>query len=462
MIKSTYFLLILFFSAFGFSQQPLDTLNIEFISDFEREILSETLESHSLDEYFIDILMASDSTIDYNKSQTEKVKIDQYLEGLSKKALKLNEKKRVKFLFEQIHDEFFKKYELDSYFTDIFKNSTYNCVTATALYTYVFDIFKVPYQIKETPTHVYLIAFPKSHMIYVETTIPGKSGSYVPTENMLKKAVDELVELKFITSEQVSRVGYNKAFNDYYYGDENIMKKDLVGIQYYNQAISLLNDKKYENAYWSILKARLFYGNQKARLLSESILFQIVEDLEFERVENFKWFLKLTKASKDLEFLKYKLFKILSQDSWGNYEYDYVEGKLESIEDNFIESELLQSIYSFRADRFSKFQMHKKTLDYAEKIYALNPNDLNAKNYIAESSIMNIAQMNLTEERLMDLKELNAKYPFINEFGVFSRYKIYLYSFLTSTTFDANNALDGLSYLTELEIDERARGWNCV
>ena len=59
--------------------------------------------------------------------------------------------------------------------------------------------------------------------------------------------------------------------------------------------------------------------------------------------------------------------------------------------------------------------------------------------------------MNLTEQRISDLNELKDQYPFLVDFAIYNRYKIYLYSYLTASAFDKNNKKEGLGYLNVLE-----------
>lgn len=451
MNKNLFFLFVLF-GFQSFSQTKLDSIELEFSSDYEESMLMKSFSMQKLDETFLEILFAIDSSYSKSNYKINEAKVNTFLIGLERKISNYNEKKRVKYLFDQTHKHFFKKYEIDSYFSDIFKSYTYNCVTATALYAYLFDYFKIPYQIKETPTHVFLVAYPKKHNIYIETTAPGANGSYAPSEGMIKKAINRLVDSKIITRDEVNKIGYSKAFNDYYYGDENITKKELVGIQYYNKAIVDFNNEHYKDAYNNICKSMLFYKNKKTELFNELLLNIIVDKADFKKVENFKWFITLAQIEDNHDFLKYKLEGILKEDTWGNVEYELVENYiLTKISNEELENEFLQVAYGARVERYNKLQQYKKALVYAEKIYRLNPNHLTAKNYICRSKIESLVQKNLTEDRLEDLELLVNQYPFVTDFGLYMRYKIYLHAYLTANSFSKDKSTKALQYLSVLE-----------
>lgn len=449
-MRNYLLILLLFFCWSSWSQTVLDSIELSYNSVFEKEHFENYALGKTNGDY-IKTLLAIDSTMTIVKSNEIKKEIDDYLSGLKTKVDRYNPKKKVRYIFNKVHDRFFRKYELDAYFSDVFESATYNCVSGTALYTYAFDFFGVPYQIKETPIHVFLVAYPKEYNILVETTLPGKAGSYVPSETIMKRAVDELVDLKIYTAEQVSSIGYNKAYNDYYYGDENITKRDLVGIQYYNRGIIFLNDSKFESAYENMLKSSVVYKNKKTEIFNEGVLSLLMDQVDFSDIENFKWLVAYAKISDDTDYLKYKLHSILSNENWEEDNLELVESKLQKIQDSKLRNQLLIVLYSYRAERAHKYQRTSEALTYAEKIYGISPEDIDAKNYIALAEIEKMALKNVSAVRLVELDELLEKYPFLEEFGIYKRYQVYLYSFLAANSFHNNKKDAAQRYLLQLE-----------
>ncbi len=441
------FILLSSFHFFG--QKASDSLLLVFHSDFEKSNFEKVYQEEN--DNFVEALLSIDSTITIDKSEYVQGLLDNFLNGIKKKVDSYSPKKKVKFVFNKIHDRFFKKYELNAYFSDIFNSGTYNCVSGTALYAYVFDFLSVPYQIKETPTHVFLVAYPSQYNIYVETTLPGKAGSFAPSEPMVKKAVDELVGLKLITRDHVSSVGYNKAYNDYFYGDGNITKKDLIGIQYYNKGVFFLNDENYASAFENMSKSKMIYQNKKTRLFSEVILSMLIDKTDFDEVENFRYLVEYAKIGNDLDYLKYKVNGIVSNKNWSEAELDEIEKNLNSIDSEDIRKALLEVFFSGLAQKFHKTQNTKKALLYANRVYEINKENIDARNYIASVEIERLAQKNLTAIRLDDLGQLITKYPFIENFDICKRYMVYLYSFLVTNEFSNNRSLQGTEYLVGLE-----------
>jgi hypothetical protein len=83
---------------------------------------------------------------------------------------KMNEKKKVMRLYDDIHEKFLDKYTVFTPFSSIFTSQEYHCVTSNMLFALVFNEFGIPYEIRETPNHVFLVAYPNSSYITVETT----------------------------------------------------------------------------------------------------------------------------------------------------------------------------------------------------------------------------------------------------------------------------------------------------
>lgn len=421
-----------------------------YTSGFEKSLF-EVYQKDSVNFDFIKTLFAIDSSYTLEKATQKKQQIDDFIKRMEKKVRSHNPKKALKTIFKNTHDRFFKKYELDANFSDIFRSGTYNCVTGTALYSYVFDYFNIPYEIKEVPTHVFIVAYPKKYNIYVETTVPGKSGSYIPSEKAIQKAVEELVRMKLITQDHVNKVGPVKAYNEYFYGNENINKSDLVGIQYFNDAILKLNNEEYTKAAKSINKAKAFYKNHKVDFLREGILAVLVDESDFKEINNFKWYMKYVDISKDNDFLKYKLYKILSEDTRTEKEFDFIETAITNYKDETKKNTLLEIYYLFQAERLSKLQKDKLALEFAEKVYTLNPNNLDAKDYISRGIIRKLYFKGLNKDTLGELNAITEQYPFIKDFGSYNTFKILLYSYLVAENYSNNNHGKGSEYIDELE-----------
>lgn len=437
-----------------YSQSISDSLSLSFNSKTEEKLFYGDINDTIKGFHYLESLLAIDSTYNEEKIEQSVLDVDTFIKSIEKKASSSNEKKRVKYIYEKTHDEFFRKYELGAVFSDIFKNGNYNCVSATALYAYIFDYFQIPYEIKETPVHVYIVAYPKSYNMYIETTLPGQYGSYMPSEKTVARAVDELVELKYIEQSYVSEVGYPKAYNEYFYGEGNIKIDDLVGIQYYNKAIEAFNNENYIKAYLNIQKSSIYYKNKKIDFLKKGMLGLIVDTVNFDNIENFYWFKEFINESEGMnetEFIKHKFYDIISSPSLKEEDLKTIKETIESVKKEEIGNSLLEVYYVFLAKNELKYQKEKTALKYAKEVYKINPDNLEIQNIISFSTVRILSSRNLNEERLIEINETVKEYPFIDEFGLFNSFKAFVYAYLIRKEYIADNPSVGKAYLNNLE-----------
>jgi tetratricopeptide (TPR) repeat protein len=160
--------------------------------------------------------------------------------------------KQVKKHYKEVHKRFFDKYEINSQFGDIFRTNTYNCVTATALFAYLFSQLNIPFQIQEYPQHVNLIAYPNRERILVETTDPATG--LVAFDAKRKKQFAADLRAQKVISEMEYLEGPDAVFNKYFFHSTPISFRELVGIQYANTGIFLAEKEQASSALSQFVK----------------------------------------------------------------------------------------------------------------------------------------------------------------------------------------------------------------
>ena len=195
---------ILVFTSSLFSQDSLVSVSeVHFSSDFEREAFLK-FKKTSGKELLLPLLLTTSSSANAETTKLINDKILILTNKLSSEGVntKKNDKK-IKTVYNQVHSTFLKKYQEDVRFQDIFTNGNYNCVTASALFALVFEQLNIPYEIKEEPTHVYLLAYPNSSNILVETTTP-LSGFLSFDDRFKQNFIEVLKNQKIIGNAEIS------------------------------------------------------------------------------------------------------------------------------------------------------------------------------------------------------------------------------------------------------------------
>lgn len=189
----------------------------------------------------------------YYESEIEKLK--------ARKVPKKLEKD-VKYIYSQLHDKFLRKYEYLAFYDQIFEQGVYNCVTAVALYALSFEELGIPYSIKETPTHVYIVVDPDESQLLIETTDPV-SGFKSFSPGFKENFVAQLAMMKLVDQSDVNSKGLYPIFDEFYFGGADLTLEQLIGIQYYNKGLDLYEKKDYHKAWRELSKAQLFHSTDQ-------------------------------------------------------------------------------------------------------------------------------------------------------------------------------------------------------
>lgn len=210
--------------------------------------------------------------------------LEQAISELKGRKVVKKKDKDLKNIYDFLHSRFLKRYEEEAYFDDIFKNGYYNCVTAVALYAFTFHELEIPYTIKETPTHVYIVAYPKDLQLLIETTDPvGGFKTFSP--GFKENYVNVLLQAKRVERREVNTYGINGTFDKYYFGGDDLDIKELIGVQFYNKGIFCLTKNKTMEGFNELAKAQLFYSNQQ---LDETLYHSLVSLLGLNDYEDWE------------------------------------------------------------------------------------------------------------------------------------------------------------------------------
>ncbi|WP_242202049.1 hypothetical protein [Aestuariivivens insulae] len=411
----------------------------------------------SLNYNFFDSLTAIDSLVNEDVVSGYYQNVLSVIKKMPPKEVKdKKEKKRVRNIYDELHNTFFRKYELSSYFTDMFKDGTYNCVTATALYAFAFEMLEIPYHIKETPSHVFLIAYPDTYKIYLETTVPGAYGFAIPKESEVKKMVDELIAYKLATKEEVSEKGYMKFYEDYYYGKEFIDKGALIGMQYYNKGLTNLEVADYDNALNNFRKSKVFYSSVVVNYLLKNVMFLKINELEFNSLDDIDFLVELLEISNytedyTLSNLKSSLYKIVDHD---DNDKDFIAqaiAKFKLLKKEDVKNECVEFLYEYLARRAASDEYLDDALEYSDAIIQINSKSKIAKQIIEYVAFRKVALSSYDVKALNALKSSCKKYPFLKDNNRYNISLVHLFGQISYKSLKNKEITKGIEYLKKLE-----------
>lgn len=424
-------------------------------TSLSEENLINSYQKDSINYDFLKSLFIIDSTFSEVKYTNYKNKLDKIISQLpEKESSAKKEKKRIKKIYDIVHSTFLKKYDEKAMFSDIFSNGHYNCVSASAIYAYTFDQIGIPYHVKEAPSHVYLIAYPDSHKIRLETTVPGSYGFIILQDSEIKKVVDELINVKLVTKEEVFAKGYKKFYEDYFYGKEYVAKSSLIGMQYYNKGYYDLEIENYKSALNNVTKSSIFYNSPTTNYLRKQLLLLNLSKLDFKDDNDLNiLYTSLTelKYNEDIDSNNVNVLLNTITDNRNNEFILKAAKVLSSLEEPELNALCQFELYNYLVRDNATKQNLDQTIKYGEIVLKLDSINKLAKKAITYSVYQKVYIMPLNDKVLITLDSLTKKFNFINEDKGIITIRARLYGQLTEQKILERKINEGMKYFISFE-----------
>ncbi|PIB36685.1 hypothetical protein BFP72_15380 [Reichenbachiella sp. 5M10] len=363
---------------------------VAFATSYEEEQFAKVLKDEGA---IFELLMTVQSDMTPNNIGADRTMLSHEISKL-KTVPKLTGKKKTKYykdIYDRVHNRFLEKYELENYFSSIFTLGEYNCVSACALYGLVFEELEISFVIKETPTHVYLLIDPNDDPFVIETTDPVGGISKFSTK-FKTHFVNQLKASKLISEEEARYQEVDALFDKYYFTDQNLGMKELVGVQYWNQGLYLLEDEDYHEAYTAFQKSYLLFPNEKVRDLLLGSLSYLVSQVTYSRYDESDYIIQLARfdsvkvSNQDVsnEFLRLNQKQLIDRGDVDLYTKSYTH-LIEGLERASLREQITYYYnYEMARTRFNKGQS-KLALEYSLAAYALKPTNIDAEGLVLSS-----------------------------------------------------------------------------
>ena len=238
------------------SNDNIDFRNLSFNSQYEAVLLTDYLQHHPVN--FLELFLAP-SVVDNAESVKAYVQeFNTFVEMLKKKQKRYRtENQFLTFLFYRTHNKFLKHYEQYVTLTDLFEKGKYDCLTGTAFYTLLLDQLGYHYQIIETNYHaLLLIDTPEGQYLFESTDF---ASGFLSDPLDIRERLDYYHNLSADRSEDGNYYNFKHTQN-YVIG-----LPEMVGLQYYNQAIKFYNQQQPQRANEYLEKALIFYQSPRIR-----------------------------------------------------------------------------------------------------------------------------------------------------------------------------------------------------
>ncbi|MES2286183.1 MAG: hypothetical protein V4547_10880 [Bacteroidota bacterium] len=388
-------------------------------------------------------------------------RVNDCLNYLQKEVENKPEVKKVKFIYDYVHKTFFKVYKLKNSFSDIFEKGEYNCVSATALYAIIFSKLGIPYQIKELPEHVYLIAYPYSTKILIETTNPEK-GYYRVNDDIQKKYVKHLFDSKTISKQEYESSDINTLFNKYYFSSENISLIQLIGLQYSNYGLYDFEDKNYEVAISELKKAYFLYPSEGNKYTLKLFLsYQIANNSynDQKQIDNLAILCRynnLKDSEISNESIKGEFSRIIQTQLIDNSDFQKFEKSHATISGALTDSALVNDIdFSYHLELARLGYVNSKDSEFEtnhlQAAFLINPHNANLQAIILGYFERRVQKHSEVKSILSLTEEYSRKFDFLNDNDEFNSIKANCLLELSYQSFSLNDITKGEAFLKDFE-----------
>ena len=464
-MKLHFLLLFITISTSSFAQNTgsLFTINdIHFASDYEKAV-TEKIITQKDSSFVLEAFLAA------SKDQNE-TSIKAIIERLNKTMLELkneteNQKlnaKKIKIIYTKIHSTFLKKFELKSNFGEIFSTGTYNCVTATALFAHFLQKLDIPYTIKELPTHVYLIAYPATEKLMIETTNPA-AAYFRFNDDFIKSYLNSLEKSKLISKEERSTTPANELFNKYYFANGDITLKKLAGIHYSNLGLYVYDDKNYTTALENFKKSYLYYPSPRITYIITQTLRNLCTNANYLSENDITYYTSLLRlepnpenniAEDELagEFEKITQEQLISKSNAVLYEETFKK-IIAVLDSGSLENKITISYYTHMGHFYYNLGKYSTAETQLKEAYKLQPENSYINGLLSDCIHQKIIALN-NSQKILDLISKSLKeYPSLKNNSMFSKMSSMCYLDLAYQSFYTNDISKGERYLIKFETE---------
>lgn len=428
-----------------FKQDSLIKLSeLGFQSELEKQSFYELLNENKS---AFELLMSINDTKSADSIAIDKNAFNKKVEKL--KRIPVPRKKKSKYLkdlFLDIHKQFLTNYDSGNHFANIFRNGTYNCVTACSLYSLIFKEMAISFFIKKSPTHVFLTVNFDDEKILLETTNPV-GGFYDLTKDYKSNLIDLLNERNLVSDSIYQSHSTEELFDLYYDSKDTLNLKELVALQYSNDAIYYIKEMEFEKSILPLKKSYLLYESENTRSTLLFVLTNQIQADEHFDMEGANILALLSRFDEsyvtdieiETEFLRITEKMLVNRNNLNLYDsaYNYL---LKNItRPNVVEEIVLSHTYQL-GTYFYSIGNYEKSLTYLESSFEYN---LEVESLFLSCLKLVLAKENDTESKINRLQYYLNKFNILSDNSDFGGLYLNQYLLQMADMYRSNRFVEG-------------------
>jgi hypothetical protein len=438
----------------AFAQNSTDSLvlfrDLKYHSEFEKKSITNYVKNKT--DTFNCFLAIDEkiTSLDAINSLNTYLAVYNLLDGKKIDSKKLNQK--IKITYSTVHDYFLKKYNNIEYFPSIFQNGFYNCVSASALYAIVFGQVQIPYKVMASFNHVYLIASPGDKSIVIETTNPSFESA-IFNGDFKEQYVNSLRGSKLISEAEYKNKSTDEIFAEKFREVKEAEFSNLLGFQYYNKALTKLENNQTDKAYELCQKAYFFFPDPQVKtMLNISLLYQI-EKVKFENLSDIDYLVQLSRFENvDINMISNIFSNIIKYNLQFRDKESYCDSLFQRFASQISDQDLLKEVgFSYYLNMSYRYAGSDKAGYYVSNALKIKGNHKDA-NAIMETFINNKLIRITDPNTLLDtIQNLEKRYSNDQISKILDAFKQVSYLKSAGDLYQDNKPSAGEKYLLKFE-----------
>lgn len=439
---------------FSYSQNPPDSLvffsDLKFHSDFERTAIHNfVINKKDTFNLFlaIDENMSSEAAAIYYNTYKK------IFEDLSRKKIESkNITKKVKIIKSTLRGHFLKKYILNEYFPVMLRIGTFNCVTASVIYSLVFEKLKIPYKLMATTNHVYPVANPGEHSIVIETGDPEMEETFFLGE-FKQQFINYLYSSKLIESEEYKDKSIEEIIVEQFSDVYEVKFHNLPGFQYHNKAITLMQNKNTYVTYELCQKAYFFSQDPQIKILLYNTLLSRIEKCDFSSVSDVDYLVQFLRFDNTDTNLVISIFNnIITQYLEYTDKEDYCEALFQRFTSQITNNQVLNEVrFNYYLQMSYLYQEEDQVEFFADQALKIKGNNQDALRMLANFIHRQLGHRNNPYDLLQSVKHFETKYNYSSIKALLHDYEMIAYLRIADEAFSQGQRETGEKYITLFE-----------
>jgi tetratricopeptide (TPR) repeat protein len=446
-------LFLLAFSIITASAQRdlVDISLVTFHSNTEKVLLTDHVRKGEADDFLL--FMASGTVLPEAKVAEARNRFNAFLS--SYKNAKFQNKKndrKTKQIHDDLHQTFLKKYDEGATFEHIFYNGYYNSLSATALFALAFKELGIPFEIKEDPGSVYLVAYPSAESIKVEAASP--LGIITLNDAFQQNYVKILRDKKIISAQEAASQSTQSLFDKYYYGNQNLVTVyNLLGLLYLDDAQRSYESKNLEHAYAQAEKAYVLYPGEKTSyilMVTGSAAFGARKQNDSIRALQLAKLSGYTGQGITSDMIQSELAGVIQVLLFEEGKRPEIQSFYEVLDNHITNIQIkndLAFIYNYETGRYLNSQgKFNDALPFFEKSMKAKPERMESINGLIGTLAGRISDSGDNVESLKLAERYSREYPTLHNSNVFNNMLLSMYLVQVAIEFDTQNPQQGENY----------------